>query len=495
MHPGVPAEHRRRLVHDGHRDVSERARLHEQHLLPHGRGDFNNRTSSRRRRSSRRTRCQQAAERAGKKVAQIEWVGSRAAQPGQGPVVDFRNFFSNRGVLTSPRRPGRAGRRGRVRRLLPGRRLRAGQRLDEHARRRRRGQPAAADGPDRRDDVRCPEPEPDLRRLPLRQRGRRRRPPTTAIVLARTGVRRTRRRPPPTSASATGSSPADRGRRPDRRACRPDGRASTSSSSGSTARPGRSSSFKLYFTVASSRARSPCNVLPCDRELREAPRRPVPDRARRPTSRRSRRASSTRTHTSSRASMWADFHLPALEYILDELQPDTDLLFLGNPITDEFQHQFLALTVPDRHGRQPEPVLRRRHRTTTSRTAASAIREGYIRSAYQEADETLALGRELMGGGRRPSFAVVRPRLRAAVVGGQRRQGPDRRRASRRPSRLSNCRAADGRRPPVNQAKACWAGGTAQIYINSRTAPPRRAGPTGGLRDGPEPDRRRPSRT
>src|SRR6266511_3584711 len=44
---------------------------------------------------------QAAAERAGKKVAQIEWVGGRNAGI-SGPTVDFRNFFSTRGVLTAP---------------------------------------------------------------------------------------------------------------------------------------------------------------------------------------------------------------------------------------------------------------------------------------------------------------------------------------------------------------------------------------------------------
>src|SRR3954451_3570026 len=39
-----------------------------------------------------------AAERAGKKVAQIDWVGGAAANI-DGPTVDFTNFFSNRGVL------------------------------------------------------------------------------------------------------------------------------------------------------------------------------------------------------------------------------------------------------------------------------------------------------------------------------------------------------------------------------------------------------------
>src|SRR6266511_662795 len=42
-----------------------------------------------------------AAERAGKKVAQIDWVGGRAAGIA-GPTVDFANFFSTRGVLAEP---------------------------------------------------------------------------------------------------------------------------------------------------------------------------------------------------------------------------------------------------------------------------------------------------------------------------------------------------------------------------------------------------------
>ena len=42
-----------------------------------------------------------AAERAGKKVAQIDWVGGRSANI-TGPTVDFVNFFSTRGVLTAP---------------------------------------------------------------------------------------------------------------------------------------------------------------------------------------------------------------------------------------------------------------------------------------------------------------------------------------------------------------------------------------------------------
>ena len=42
----------------------------------------------------------QAAERGGKKVAQIEWAGGREASI-QGPTVDYRTFHSGRGVATN----------------------------------------------------------------------------------------------------------------------------------------------------------------------------------------------------------------------------------------------------------------------------------------------------------------------------------------------------------------------------------------------------------
>ncbi len=42
----------------------------------------------------------QAAERGGKKVAQIEWAGGRVGAI-NGPTVDFRGFFSGRGVATN----------------------------------------------------------------------------------------------------------------------------------------------------------------------------------------------------------------------------------------------------------------------------------------------------------------------------------------------------------------------------------------------------------
>ena len=147
------------------------------------------------------------------------------------------------------------------------------------------------------------------------------------------------------------------------------------------------------------------------------------------------------------------------------VQPDTDVAFVGYPVTDEFSHQFLALTVPDRHRRRPEPVLRRPRGQRHIPDGRLAIREGYIRSAYHEADATLGLGRQLMGKadttvfagsdhGFAPQWCAVNAGKILADAGIQ------------TPEQISNCRAAVGA-APVNLAKACWAGGTAQIYVNT----------------------------
>ncbi|MBM4423940.1 MAG: alkaline phosphatase family protein [Chloroflexi bacterium] len=64
-----------------------------------GESNFNNRTSLGASILQADT-LHQAAERAGKKVVSVEWVGARTHNL-QGPVIDFRNFFSNRGVLVN----------------------------------------------------------------------------------------------------------------------------------------------------------------------------------------------------------------------------------------------------------------------------------------------------------------------------------------------------------------------------------------------------------
>ncbi len=65
-----------------------------------GEGNFNNRTGLGASILQADT-LHQSAERAGKKVVSLEWVGARTHGL-QGPVIDFRNFFSTRGVLAAP---------------------------------------------------------------------------------------------------------------------------------------------------------------------------------------------------------------------------------------------------------------------------------------------------------------------------------------------------------------------------------------------------------
>ena len=155
--------------------------------------------------------------------------------------------------------------------------------------------------------------------------------------------------------------------------------------------------------------------------------------------------------------MWKDAHFAYLEHIINDLGVKPDLLLLGNPVTDEFSHQFMGLVTPTDMDGDPNPYFDNVDGAgaTDGRTA---IREGYIRSAYAEADETLALGRSLMGDGTTsfvssdhgfaPQWYAVNTSKVLADAGLATEQ-------------VSNCRASTG-----NLTKECHAGGTAQIYVN-----------------------------
>lgn len=161
------------------------------------------------------------------------------------------------------------------------------------------------------------------------------------------------------------------------------------------------------------------------------------------------------------ALFWKDAQFAYLHYIFATLGVKPDLLMLGNPTVDEFQHQFLALVTPTDMDGAPNPCY---DRVLCAGPADNRVaeREGYLRMAYQEADETLALGRELMGGnpttfaasdhGFAPQWYAVNAQkvlFDTGLMGGQ---------------TTSNCRIAGD--PSLAKAKACWAGGTAEIYIN-----------------------------
>jgi 2',3'-cyclic-nucleotide 2'-phosphodiesterase (5'-nucleotidase family) len=176
--------------------------------------------------------------------------------------------------------------------------------------------------------------------------------------------------------------------------------------------------------------------------------------------------------------MWADAHFAYLRYIFNTLGYKPDVAFIGNPVTDEFSHQFLGLTVRTDMDGRPNPYFDdvngdglRDHRLDE--------RNGYIEAAYHEADETLGLVRSLMGKndatvfassdhGFAPQWLAINARkilfdtkVRNTVSGLDVSLHPSGDPALGS-SALSNCRAGLA----ADLAKACWAGGTTQIYVN-----------------------------
>jgi 2',3'-cyclic-nucleotide 2'-phosphodiesterase (5'-nucleotidase family) len=156
---------------------------------------------------------------------------------------------------------------------------------------------------------------------------------------------------------------------------------------------------------------------------------------------------------------WKTGHQPMLDYVVDKYQPD--LLLAGMPTTDEFQHQFLGLVSPKLPNGAPNPAYDDvdLNGVPDGRVAA---REAFIRTAYEEADEVLTHARELMGKdpatfvssdhGFAPQFLAIdasQPLVELGLLS--------------RPQ-TSNCLPALGE--TIGKAKACWAGGALQIYLN-----------------------------
>jgi 2',3'-cyclic-nucleotide 2'-phosphodiesterase (5'-nucleotidase family) len=397
---------------------------------------------------------QQAAERAGKKVASVEWVGSRTHNL-QGPVIDFRNFFSTRGVLASPLNA--AEQAGAAAFGI------SYQVATYAAATGWSSTPAGDDGVS----------PPQQTVLTVATTFAAQNPPRTydvyvydsvvdgasaydRVVVARSGVAKN---------AALAAANLGVGDWFDIRLVGADGL--IGARAGQTAgfyvklidlagSAGSVSSFKLYFTSV-SRAIATCA---CDPNFESTLVNQFPTSTAADFAPLEAGIVDEDTYVE-QGLKWADFHWAALEYILEVVQRDTDLLFLGNPVTDEFSHQFLALTVPVDMDGNPNPYFDDATNDNIP-DGRLAIREGYIRSAYHEADETLALGRELMGeddttvfaasdhGFAAQWYAVNAPKVLFDA-------------GIQSPEQPSNCRAA----ATTNLAKACWAGGTAQIYVNT----------------------------
>ena len=172
------------------------------------------------------------------------------------------------------------------------------------------------------------------------------------------------------------------------------------------------------------------------------------------------------------------YSLQVINFILGTLQPDTDLAMVGYPFTDEVSHQFMGLVSPTDGSGNPNPCYDYTPKfddvTCTGAGTAHrvAIREGFIRSAYVDADEKLGVTRALMGGnpttfagsdhGFAPQWYAINANkvLNSATAHNTVTDADVSLHASN--ASASNCSGAT-----TDLTKACWAGGTIQVYVNS----------------------------
>ncbi len=155
---------------------------------------------------------------------------------------------------------------------------------------------------------------------------------------------------------------------------------------------------------------------------------------------------------------WEKSARPLATYIMDTYKPD--LALVGYPVTDEFQHQFLGLVSKRLPNGQRNPAYDdvQVNGTPDGRVAQ---REAFIRRAYQGADSMLSLVQGKLrhettfvssDHGFAPQFAAVDASKVLVDLG-----------LLSKPQ-TSNCRPATGE--TIGKAKACWAGGMVQIYLN-----------------------------
>jgi 2',3'-cyclic-nucleotide 2'-phosphodiesterase (5'-nucleotidase family)/predicted AlkP superfamily phosphohydrolase/phosphomutase len=428
-----------------------------------GEGNFNNRTSFSAAGSLQADTIAAAAERAGKRVAQIEWVGG--AQAGiAGPTVDFTNFFSTRGVLAAPsnatEQAGAAafGISYQVAAFAP-----ASGWSNVPA-----GDPAAppkqtaltvattfaAQNPTRVYDIYVYDSNVDGLAA------------YDTAILVRSAASKDGNQSATTSPLGVGAFKEVKLRGPDGLIGTRAGQTAGFYTKLLTLAPDLSS-FKLYFTsverVIATCATAACNALPGgaagENRLEKYIAENLPTAIAADFAPLEARIIDEDTYVEQGRDLEAAYGDAVQEYILQTLQPNTDLALVGYPVTDEFSHQFMALVTPTDPDGDPNPTYDDADYNSVP-DGRVAVREGYLRSAYHEADAKLGMARQLMGGspttfaGSDHGFAPQWFAIEAGkVLSDAGLQGPE---------QPSNCRAA----ATTNKAKACWAGGTAQIYIN-----------------------------
>jgi Type I phosphodiesterase / nucleotide pyrophosphatase len=167
---------------------------------------------------------------------------------------------------------------------------------------------------------------------------------------------------------------------------------------------------------------------------------------------------------------WETSYQPIIKYVLDKYQPD--LAMVGYPVTDEFQHQFLGLVTKTLPNGSANPAYDdvQVNGTPDGRVAQ---REAFIRRAYSGSDATMRLAQRRLekvadvttfvssDHGFAAQFAAVDASKVLVDLG-----------LLSKPQ-TSNCRPATGE--TIGKAKACWAGGAVQIYLNLADRDPKGA--------------------
>ncbi|HXL42709.1 MAG TPA: 5'-nucleotidase C-terminal domain-containing protein [Gaiellaceae bacterium] len=402
-----------------------------------------------------------AAERAGKKVAQIEWVGGRNAGIA-GPTVDFVNFFSTRGVLTAPaiadEQSGAAafGLSYQVAAFadasgwtnVPGSTLTPKETVLSVP------TTFAAQNPTRTYDVYIYAAGSGYDHALLVRSGAAKDGSQAAANLAVGDFKEIK---------LTGADGLIGARA---------GQTAGFYTKLISLEPDLSS-FKLYFTsverVIATCATTACDALPAggagENKLEKYIADNLPTAIAADFAPLEARIIDEDTYVEQGRDLEKAYGDSVLQYVLGTLQPDTDLALIGFPVTDEFSHQFMGLYTPTDMDGDPNPYFDNVDGLGPP-DDRTAIREGYVRSAYHEADAKLGLARTLMGGnpttfagsdhGFGPQWYAVNARkvLFDAQVDGISLHASG-------GNTASNCRGT-----ATDLTKACWAGGTIQVYVN-----------------------------
>lgn len=173
---------------------------------------------------------------------------------------------------------------------------------------------------------------------------------------------------------------------------------------------------------------------------------------------------------------WETGHWPLIDYIVETHEPD--IVLGGYPVTDEFQHQFLSLVTPTlpnfAAGEGPPNPAFDDFDLNGEPDGRIDEREAFIRRSYQGANDTLSVIQAAMDGigktdpvtfvgsdhGFAPQFMAIQGGKVLFDVKGWNLQSAE---------QTSNCRPVSA----TDNAKACWAGGALQVYLRiaGRDAP------------------------